>query len=133
MKQGMVSIFMAYVARNEPILVRGSRDRFRDFISVHDVVDGFYRCVDERAYGKVYNVAAGRKTYVWELLNGIVEAFGYEADKYPITYGEGTPRDQFGLYGDSSQLQTDLGWKPRVKLEDGLAEMAKWVREAGNI
>jgi UDP-glucose 4-epimerase len=133
MKQGMVSIFMTYIARNEPILVRGSKDRFRDFISVHDVVDAFYRCVDERAYGKVYNVANGRKTYVWELLNGIVEAFGHQKDKYPITYGEPTPRDQFGLYGDSSRLQTELGWKPRVTLEEGLVEMAEWVRTLGNI
>jgi UDP-glucose 4-epimerase len=133
MKQGMVSIFMAYVARNEPILVRGSKDRFRDFISVHDVVDAFYRCVDERAYGKVYNVATGRRTYVWELLDGIVEAFGYKKSDYPITYGESTPRDQFGLYGDSSLLQNELGWKPRIELKDGLTEMAQWVRESGNI
>lgn len=133
MKQGMVSIYMAYVARNEPILVRGSKDRFRDFVSVHDVVDAFYRCVDKRAYGKVYNVATGRKTYVWELLNGIVKAFGYEPGKYPITFGEPTPRDQFGIYGDSSLLQKELDWRPRIELKDGLEEMAQWVKEEGNI
>lgn len=133
MKQGMVSIFMTYVARNEPILVRGSKDRFRDFISVHDVVDAFYRCVDRKAYGKVYNVSTGRKTYVWELLNGIIKVFGHDPDKYPVTYGEPTPRDQFGLYGDSSLLQNDLGWKPTVELSEGLSEMAAWVKESGNI
>lgn len=133
MKQGMVSIYMAFVARKEPVLVRGSKDRFRDFISVHDVVDAFYRCVDERAYGKVYNVATGRKTHVWELLDKIVKAFGYEPGEYPITFGDPTPRDQFGIYGDSSLLQKELGWTPRVALDDGLAEMAKWVKEEGNL
>lgn len=133
MKQGMVSIFMTYVARNEPILVRGSKDRFRDFISVHDVVDAFYRCIDERAYGKVYNVASGRKVFVWQLLNEIIKAFGYDPEKYPVTYGEPTPRDQFGVYGAASLLQKDLGWKPSVELTDGLAEMAAWVKEKGNL
>jgi len=133
MKQGMVSIFMTFVARNEPILVRGSKDRFRDFISVHDVVDAFYRCIDERAYGKVYNVASGRKVYVWQLLNEIIKVFGYDSKKYPVTYGEPTPRDQFGIYGASSLLQKDLGWKPGVELTDGLAEMAAWVKERGNV
>lgn len=128
MKQGMVSIFMAYVARNEPIHVRGSKDRFRDFIYVDDVVDAFVRCVDERAYGKIYNVATGRKTHVWELLDGIVTAFGHDPKKYPIAYGEGTPRDQFGVYGDSSLLQKELGWRPRTELKDGLKAMADWVR-----
>lgn len=133
MKQGMASIYMAYVARGEPILVRGSRDRFRDFVSVHDVADAFYRCVDERAYGKVYNVATGKKTHVWELLNKIVKAFGHDPETYPVVFGEPTPRDQFGLYGDSSLLQDDLGWKPAVALEDGLSEMVQWVKEPGNI
>jgi len=133
MKQGMVSIFMTFVARGESILVRGSKDRFRDFISVHDVVDAFYRCIDERAYGKVYNVSTGKKTYIWELLNSLVTAFGHAPEKYPVTYGEGTPRDQFGLYGDSSLIQKDLGWKPTISLEDGIKEMAKWVKESGNI
>jgi len=129
MKQGMASIFMSYVARNEPILVRGSKDRFRDFICVHDVVDAFMRCINKRAYGKIYNVATGKKTYVWELLNGIVTAFGHDPQKYPITYGEPTPRDQFGVFGDSSLLQQDLGWKPATALDDGLCEMADWVRQ----
>ncbi|MDO9372307.1 MAG: NAD-dependent epimerase/dehydratase family protein [Gammaproteobacteria bacterium] len=128
MKQGMASIFMTYVARNEPILVRGSKDRFRDFICVHDVVDAFLRCVDERAYGKIYNVATGKKTHVWELLHGIIAAFGHDPQEYPVAYGEPTPRDQFGVFGDSSLLQQDLGWKPAVALDEGLREMADWVR-----
>lgn len=133
MKQGMVSIYMTYIARNEAILVRGSKDRFRDFISVHDVVDAFYRCIDKRAYGKIYNVATGKKTHVWELLNEIVKAFGHQPDKYPITFGKPTPNDQFGIYGDSSLLQRELNWKPTIELKDGISEMAKWVIEQGNI
>jgi nucleoside-diphosphate-sugar epimerase len=30
-------------------------------------------------------------------------------------------------------LQKDLGWKPTVTLEEGLKEMAAWVKEHGNI
>jgi len=133
MKQGMVSIFMTYVARNEPILVRGSKNRFRDFIYVHDVVDAIFRCIGPRSHGKTYNVSTGRKTYVWELLNGIIKAFGHDPKKYPVTYGDPTPRDQFGLFGDPSRLQNDLGWKPTVELDKGLAEMAAWVKTSGNI
>lgn len=128
MKQGMVSIFMSFVARGEPVMVRGSKDRFRDFISVHDVVDAFIACVDPKAYGKVYNVATGKKTHVWELVNGIVAACGENPDSYPVSYGEPTPRDQFGVFGDSSMLQRELGWKPKIALADGLREMADWAK-----
>lgn len=131
LRQGMVSIYMAYVARNEPLLVLGSKDRFRDFSSVHDVVDAFYRCLNEKAYGKTYNVATGRQTYVWELIDLIIKAFGYDPVSYPITYGNPTINDQFGFYGDSSLIQQELGWAPTIKLEDGIAEMARWAQEMG--
>lgn len=128
MKQGMVSIFMSYVARGEPVIVRGSKDRFRDFVYVDDVVDAFVRSVDARAHGNVYNVATGKKTHVWELLNGIIAAFDRDPGEYPITYSDPTPRDQFGVFGDSSLLQRDLDWKPTIDLNDGLRKMAHWVR-----
>jgi len=133
MKQGMVSIFMTFVARKEPVFVRGSKDRFRDFIYVDDVVDAFMRCMDKKAYGKVYNVSTGKKTYIWQLIKDIITAFGYDPEKYPVSYGESTPRDQFGIYGDSSLLQNDLGWRPKVELKNGLIEMAEWVKKYGNI
>jgi len=45
---------------------------------------------------------------------------------YPVSYGESTFRDQFGIYGDSSLLQNDLGWRPKVELKNCLIEMAEW-------
>jgi UDP-glucose 4-epimerase len=128
MKQGMVSIFMTFVAQGKPILVRGAKDRFRDFIFVDDVVDAFVRCLDPRASGKVYNIATGRKTHVWQLLDEIVKAFGHKPGIYPITFGDSTPRDQFGVWGDSSLIQKDLGWKSTISLEKGIPEMVSWVK-----
>ncbi|EFA74426.1 3-beta hydroxysteroid dehydrogenase/isomerase [Raphidiopsis brookii D9] len=128
MKQGMVSIFMSYVAKNVPIHVKGSKDRFRDFIYVDDVVDAFVKSLDNRASGKIYNVSTGTKTYVWELIDYILDAFGKKADEYPITFGDGTPKDQFGIYGDNSSLVGDLDWVPRTDLKSGLKVMADWVR-----
>lgn len=129
MKQGMVSIFMSYIAKNVPIHVRGSADRFRDFIYIDDVVDVFLHSLDARASGKIYNVCTGVKTHVWELLDGIVQAFGKPVGGHPITFGEGTLKDQFGVYGDCSLLKNDFSWEPKIPLKLGLKRMADWVRE----
>ena len=127
--QGMVSIYMAYVARGEPILVKGSLERFRDFVYVTDVADAFYRCaVSENAVGKIYNIATGRKTFVREVLLGIIKAFGHDPDKYPLIQGDPTRRDQFGIFGSAQKIRDELGWEPTTGLEQGLAEMAAWAR-----
>ena len=129
--QGMASIYMAYVARKEPVFIRGSRDRFRDFSYVEDVADAFYRCLNENAYGKTFNIASGQKTYVWQLIEMIIKAFGQDPTTYPIKYGEPTTNDQFGFYGDSSLIRSQLGWAPRVGLEGGITKMAQWVKASG--
>jgi UDP-glucose 4-epimerase len=127
LKQGMMSIYMAYVNNKEPVLVRGSLERFRDFNYVDDVVDAFYRCLDDKAAGKVYNVATGVKTVVDDLLKKIFYSFGY-SDDYPVISGEPTTNDQFGFYGDSTLLQKDLNWKPRVDLDNGIKKMVDWIK-----
>lgn len=126
MKQGMVSIFMSYVASGEPIEVRGSGERFRDFVHVSDVARAFVRCSECDAQG-AYNVSTGVPTTVDTLLKQIIEAFDSDPDSYPVLYCDGTPRDQFGLCGDSTRLRS-LGWEPRIELDLGVKEMADWVR-----
>jgi len=124
MKQGMVSIFMSYVARKEKLIIRGSKDRFRDFIYVDDVVDAFIVVQNSKAYGKIYNISTGVKTFVWQVIDEILDAFGYAKNEYPIEYADGTPKDQFGIYGDSNRLRSDFGWNPKVRLKDGIKLMA---------
>ena len=127
MKQGMVSIFMSYVAKGVPIHVRGAPDRFRDFVYVDDVVDAFLRALAPAASGRIYNVCTGVKTRVDELLQRMIRAYGREPG-YPVTFGEPTPKDQFGVYGDRGRISRELGWEPRTGLDEGLAAMAEWAR-----
>jgi hypothetical protein len=49
-------------------------------------------------------------------------------ETYPITFGESTPKDQFGVYGDGSLLMKELGWMPKIELNLGLKIMADWVK-----
>ncbi len=129
MKQGMVSIYVAYVLRGEPIVVKGPRDRFRDFIYIDDVVEGWLQSLDaHQTSGKTYNLATGTRTKVHDLIESLLRAFGQEHEAYPIQYADGTPGDQFGIYADVSRLQRDLGWQPRVALDEGLRRMVQWAR-----
>lgn len=126
--QGMLSIYMSYVAEGKPVYVRGSLERFRDFTYVTDVADAFVRCLHERARGKVFNVASGRKTTVRELIDAIVSGFGGDPRQYPIEEGPPTTQDQFGFFGDSSSIRSAVGWSPTVTLDEGIERMAAWVR-----
>ena len=127
LKQGMVSIFMAYLFKKEPILVKGSKLRFRDFIYVGDVASAWISALENPiSFGKIYNLATGVKTTVETLLKSEIRAFN-EKEDYPIVFEGSTPNDQFGVYADISLIKTDLHWEPQVSLNDGLSEMVNWL------
>jgi UDP-glucose 4-epimerase len=129
LRQGMVSIYLAYLLRRQPVVVKGSRERFRDFVFVDDVVSAWIAALDSpAARGRVYNVASGQKTHVWELLEAQIRAFGHDPATYPVSIEAGTPGDQFGIWADVSRLRDELGWAPRVPLQLGIQRMVDWAR-----
>lgn len=127
MKQGMVSIYLKFMLDGQPIIVKGSKDRFRDFIYVDDVVEAWVRAIDAPAtYGKVFNLGTGKKTTVVQLLTAMKEAFG--RPEYPIEYAANTPGDQFGIFADIAAIEQDLGWKPATSLQLGLVKFVEWAK-----
>ena len=74
LRQGMVRIYLSYVAKNEPIIVKGSGERFRDLVFVDDVVNAMMLVLDNPfTYGQTYNVGTGKETKVDDLLHMIIE------------------------------------------------------------
>ena len=126
LKQGMVSIYMSYVLKNKPIEVRGSLNRFRDFVYVDDVVDACILASGKGVSG-IYNISTNKKTTVRELITEILVCFEKNPENYEIIEQAPTIRDQFGLFGNSNKLQS-IGWKPKTPLEDGLRYMRDWAK-----
>ena len=125
--QGMVSIYLSYILENNPIVVKGSPDRFRDFIYVNDVADAFLIALENPlSFGKIYNVASGKKTTVQEILDGLITAFGYI--DYPIEIKDGTPGDQFGIVSDITLIKEDLNWKAQTSIKEGLLKTVEFEK-----
>jgi UDP-glucose 4-epimerase len=126
--QGMVRIYLAYLLDGVPVPVTGSLDRYRDFVHVADVVDVLTRALAKSPSGfSVYNIGTGSKTTVRELLAMLIAAMKLPSD-HPIEERAGSPGDVFGSVAAISRAQQVLGWRPRVRLEDGLADMVAWAR-----
>jgi UDP-glucose 4-epimerase len=129
LKQGMASIYLAYVLRGLKVPVTGSLDRYRDFVYIDDVVAAFLRVLDEpKAYGRIFNVGSGTSTTVRDLLQVIVASAGEDPARYPVEQVESHAGDQFGMVADASLLRDELGWHPTVPLPEGIRRMVTWAR-----
>ena len=126
-KQGMISIYLYYFMKNQPVLVKGSKDRFRDFVYIDDVVSAWIKAIDEpKAYGVRYNLGSGVKTTVEELLTLIAQEWG--GPEHLIKYVEGTPKDMFEIQANIDPIMDELDWKPETNIKKGLSQFIKWVK-----
>lgn len=125
LKQGMASIYMAQAIDNSHIVVKGSKERFRDFVYIDDIVKAVLLAGAREGEGyKMYNVSTCIPTKVEKVLEYIVENMQNEIS---VEYVEGTPGDQFGIYGTYDKIKADLGWEPTVYMQDGIRMMYDWA------
>lgn len=126
LRQGMVSIFLQQALTSNNILVKGSLDRFRDFIYIDDVISALI-CAEKRKSAKpeIYNIGTGVKHTVSQLIDLINSNFN---NSKTIIQDFGTPGDQFGIVADIKKANKELLWEPTYTLEFGLKKMIKYYK-----
>lgn len=130
LRQGMASIFMAMAINDKHITVKGSKDRFRDFVYISDVVRAVLLSVESERKGySCYNVCTSVKTTVEEVIEQICSNLDYPVD---VEYIEGTPGDQHGIYGDYTKIKNELGWEPTIDFSSGIKQMVEWAVSLAN-
>lgn len=126
LKQGMFSIYLAQALKNHHVLVKGSKDRFRDFVYIDDVVHSVLLALNRQVGSafEIFNVCSEKKKTVEELIEIIGRKLPYEIT---VKYIEGTPGDQHGIYGSCSKIRSMLGWNPKINFEQGSSMMINWA------
>jgi UDP-glucose 4-epimerase len=128
--QGMASIYLAYLLKDDCVPVTGSFERYRDFVHVDDVVAALMLTLQRPSTpSPAYNVGTGRRTTVRELLRMLIDAMGLPPD-HPVEELAGSASDVFGSVANARRAHDELGWMPRVSLGDGLTDMVAWAKLA---
>ena len=108
---GVVAIFAGARAEGRPVVVYGDGRQTRDYIYVSDVVDAWLAAAATDVTG-VLNVSTGVEVTLLEL----IEEMGVTHELAPPRPGE-IARSCL----DPSAARSELGWRPRVPLADGVA------------
>lgn len=123
---GVASLFRSALARGEAPPVFEDGCQRRDFVHVTDVAAANLAALVEvggRAPGSIraYNVGSGSVHTVGEMAEALAAAHGGPA---PVVTGEYRLGDVRHITADSGRLRAELGWRPRVSFEEGMAEFA---------
>ena len=102
----------------KPFTVVGDGTQTRDFLYVKDIAEAFLRAAETDKTGEVWNLGAGNPQPV----NRLVELLGGDVIHIPKRPGE--PDCTFA---DIGKIQRDLGWRPQVSFEDGVARIVAQI------
>ncbi len=117
--------FIKAVLTGEAIRLYGDGDQTRDFTYVDDIVDVNLAAATADVAGRIYNVGGGSRTSVNEVIAIIGRLVGRAPRVEHLAPQQGDVRH---TAADTSLAREDLGYSPRVSLQEGLAREVAWVR-----
>ena len=113
----------AAIAR-QPITLYGDGDQTRDFTFVTDAVAATIAAGERGVPGRAYNIGGGSRVSVNRVLEIIEGLVGHPLNVAREAAQKGDVRD---TYADTSLARTDLGFAPKVSLEQGLEAEYRWL------
>lgn len=140
--------FTNKLLKGETIQIYNYGNCRRDFTYVDDIVEGIIRVMQgapERKKGDdglpippyaVYNIGGGQPENLLDFVNILQEEllragvlpsdFDFEAHKQLVPM---QPGDVPTTYADSTALERDYGFTPKITLREGLRKFAEWYKE----
>lgn len=125
---GVLAIFASRLLNDRPPLIFEDGLQRRDFVSVSDVVQACRLALAAPdADGQVFNIGSGRSYTVAEVAMMMEATLGRAIE--PEICGKYRVGDIRHCFADITRARTVLGYEPATLLEDGLSELAVWLRD----
>jgi UDP-glucose 4-epimerase len=116
--------FLTAAVHGRPITVYGDGEQTRDFTFVTDAVAGTIAAGERGVPGRAYNLGGGSRVSVNDVLQIIARVAGRALEVRREPAQKGDMRD---TYADTTLARADLGFLPRVSLEEGIGAEYRWL------
>lgn len=121
---GVIAIFIKKMLAGEQPVINGSGTQTRDYTYVGDVVQANLLALDYQKSG-IFNVGTGIETDVNRLFAVINSALGNPAKE---VHAEAKAGEQQRSVLSTQKIREELGWSPKINLEDGLQLTVNWFK-----
>jgi len=100
----------------------GSGTPLREFLHVDDLAKAIVLCMDKYDDSKQINIGSGQEVSIKDLADKISKAVGFSGE---ISWDSSKPDGTMRKILDSSKI-ANLGWKPLISLDQGIASTVEW-------
>lgn len=141
-------IFAKAIVEGTPIKLFNHGNMRRDFTFIEDVSEAVVRLIDHPPQGnpnwsgqqpdpatsaapwKIYNIGNSNPEDLMHVISLLEKEFGRTAAKVMLPM---QPGDVPATYADIEDLAREIGFRPAITIEEGVARFAKWYRNYHNL
>ena len=125
---GVAAIFSSRLMNGNRPTVFEDGAQSRDFTHVSDIASGILRALEsDDAVGHAVNLGTGRSVSIVEVAEALASGLGVSIE--PVITGQYRSGDIRHCYADTARARELLGFEASVRLEDGMADLVRWVAE----
>lgn len=131
-------LFANAISNGKSINVFNHGDMIRDFTFIDDIAQGSIQCLDHSPKAedcpnqvpfKVYNIGCSNPVRLMDFITEIEDALGKKAD---MIMKPMQPGDVYMTNADTTKLETEIGYKPKVNLHEGITRFIAWYKSDKN-
>ncbi|CCY84940.1 putative uncharacterized protein [Prevotella sp. CAG:1185] len=132
-------LFARAISGGKPIKVFNNGDMMRDFTYIDDIAGGTLMVLDKTPDRtgtpnglpyKVYNIGLGSPVNLMDFIAEIENNLGRKAEKIMMPM---QPGDVSRTWADTTKLETEIGYKPKVTLHEGIKNFIEWFKDYEHI
>ncbi len=118
--------FARLISAGAPIPIFGDGSTARDYTYISDILEGVLACTEKEFGFAVFNLGESQTVRLDRLIELLEAALGKKAvlERQPPQ-----PGDVPITYADISKARARLGYKPQVKIEEGVRLFVDWFRQ----
>jgi UDP-glucose 4-epimerase len=123
---GVVAIFCSRLLAGQPLVINGDGLQTRDFVHVSDVAAANLLALERADVAGHVNIGTGVETSVNAICDGLSKAAGSRVE---TVHAPERPGEQRRSCLSPTLAERLLGWRPTVRLDDGLAQTLEHFRK----
>ena len=121
----VVSNFIMQALQNKNITVYGDGKHTRSFCYVSDLIDGMIKMMNQDKFIGPVNLGNPKEFTILELAKKVIELTG---SKSKVVFKELPEDDPKQRCPDISLAKKNIGWEPKVRLDEGLKKTIDYFR-----
>lgn len=121
----VIAIFASRMLAGKPVTVDGDGEQARDMLHVGDIAMANLAALNGGS-GGTYHISTGVPVTINDLFRKLALLTNY---RFAPNHGPARKGDVYRIALDNSRARSELGWEPRVGLEEGLSLTVDYFRE----